>query len=41
MSDTPEIIVLEQRSVFFLDDELIAVRADDRQVYVSFLSEVA
>ncbi|MCI0560565.1 MAG: DUF892 family protein [Nitrososphaera sp.] len=35
MSDSQEIVVLEQRSVFFLDDELIAVRADDRQVYVS------
>ena len=35
MSDGQEIVVLEQKSVFFLNDELIAVRADDKQVYVS------
>jgi hypothetical protein len=35
MSEKQEIIVLEQKSVLFLSDELIAVRADDGQIYVS------
>ena len=35
MSDPQEVVVLEQRTVIFLNDELIAVRADDGQIYVS------
>ena len=36
MSDKNELTAIEQRAVTFYDDELIAIRAGDGQIYVSF-----
>ncbi len=36
MSDKNELIAIEQREVTFYGDELIAIRAGDGQIYVSF-----